>query len=90
VKRITDNNPKPTKWRLFISALIRYNNPVSSLSNWLDNFFNDSVFEAFDREVVETDFPIVDITENGDNYLIKADLPGWTKKISLLLLRMGL
>lgn len=63
-----------------MSALIRYNSPVSSLSNWLDSFFDDSVFEAFDREVVETNFPRVDITENGNNYLIKADLPGMDKK----------
>ncbi len=63
-----------------MSALIHYNSPVSGLSNWLDSFFNDSVFEAFDREVVDSNFPRVDITENGDNYLIRADLPGMDKK----------
>ena len=63
-----------------MNALIRHNSPISSLSNWLDTFFDEPIFESGDRELITGNFPRVDITENADAYTIKADLPGLEKK----------
>jgi HSP20 family protein len=64
---------------VLMSSLIRYTNPMSSLSNWLDDFFGNNFYESFDRQITTT-WPRVDITENDANYTIKADLPGMDKK----------
>lgn len=64
-----------------MNSLIRYSNPMSSLSNWIDEFFNDNrYFDSIDRELTSGNFPRVDITENETSYQIKADLPGMDKK----------
>lgn len=63
-----------------MSALIRYREPVSSLSNIFDDFFADSVWSKPTREVNRTNWPLVDIVENKGNYTIHAELPGLDKK----------
>ena len=61
-----------------MNALIRHNNPVNSLTTWLDSFFDEPIFESIDREFTGR-FPKVDISENDTTYSIKADLPGLDK-----------
>lgn len=64
-----------------MNSLIRYSNPMSSLSNWIEEFFNDNrCYNSIDRELTSGNFPRVDITENETSYQIKADLPGMDKK----------
>jgi len=63
-----------------MSALIRYQRPVYSLPNLLDEFFNDSFFYNSGRELSGTKWPKVDIEENKDDYKLHADLPGLEKK----------
>ncbi len=58
-----------------MSALIRYQNPISSL---LDEFFNDS-FSLTGRDVSGTTWPNVDIAEQESSYVLRADLPGMKK-----------
>lgn len=60
-----------------MSALIRYQNPVSSL---LDEFFNSPVFSYADRDLSGTSWPKVDITESENEYKLHADLPGMKKE----------
>ena len=59
--------------------IIKYKPRTRSLFNWdfdnfLDNFFDDSYW------TVGTSFPKVDVTEDKDNYLVEADIPGKTEK----------
>ncbi len=63
-----------------MNALVRYSNPVTSLSSWLDDILGGSLFEAADRELVWGNWPKVDISEEDDHYELKADLPGMDKK----------
>lgn len=73
-----------------MSSLICYNKPISSLPNWLDGFFNDSFFESIDREIVEENFPRVDISEKNNSYIIKADLPGMDKRDISITIEKGM
>jgi len=63
-----------------MNALVRYGNPFSSLSNWLDDFFDDELYERSGRELSTTSWPRVDITETKDGYSLKADVPGMDNK----------
>lgn len=63
-----------------MNTLIRYQNPLNSLSNWLDDFFPGNLFESLDRQIPANSWPRVDITESDDSYRIHADLPGLEKK----------
>lgn len=71
---------KPKKKEVSMSALVRYNSPVESLSNWFDDFMDGSLFEAMDRDLTMHNWPKVDIVEEKDHYLLRADLPGMDKK----------
>ena len=70
-------------------ALIRRNNyfdpfrELESLQNEMNNLFNFSLGRAFDRDaglLEGTWSPAVDIYDAKDNYMVKADLPGLSKK----------
>jgi len=63
-----------------MSALIRYEKPVFTLSNLFDDFFNDGFFFNGGREIVRHQWPKVDIVENENDYVLHADLPGLEKK----------
>jgi HSP20 family protein len=64
-----------------MSALIRYNEPRYTLSNWFDSLFDDSHFYYnAGRDLACTQWPNVDIVENEKDYTIHADLPGLEKK----------
>lgn len=64
-----------------MSALIRYNEPRYSLSNWFDSLFDDSHFYYnAGSDLSCTRWPKVDIVENEKDYTIHADLPGLDKK----------
>jgi HSP20 family protein len=63
-----------------MNALIRYANPLAALSSHFDDLFSDNIFETLDRKLMSGSWPKVDITESGNGYMIKADLPGMDKK----------
>lgn len=63
-----------------MNSLIRYEEPVYTLSNWFDDILNDGFFFNGGREVVRHQWPKVDITENDNDYVVHADLPGLEKK----------
>ncbi len=63
-----------------MSSLIRYREPVYSLSNIFDDFLGDGFFYNSGREVTRHKWPNVDIVENDSDYTIEADLPGLEKK----------
>lgn len=63
-----------------MSSLIRYKEPVFSLSNVFDDFLGDGFFFNSGREVTRHKWPNVDIVENDNDYTIHADLPGLEKK----------
>ena len=62
-----------------MSALIRFERPISTLSTLFDDFFGGNVFESVDRQLTGTSWPKVDIEENDAGYTIHADLPGLEK-----------
>lgn len=58
-----------------MSTLISYTVPRTDMSDFIDDLFNDmSTFES------HKSWPQVDITENDQIYLLKAELPGIDKK----------
>lgn len=59
-----------------MSALIRFERPMSTLSTLFDDFFGSNAFESIDRQVNGTHWPKVDIEEAENGYTIRADLPG--------------
>lgn len=63
-----------------MSALIRYEKPVFTLSNLFDDFFGDEFFFNGGREIVRHQWPKVDIVENDNDFVVHADLPGLDKK----------
>ncbi len=63
-----------------MSALVRYETPVTSLSNLLDDFLGNGIFNAWDRDISLVNYPRVDIVEEKDTYKITADMPGLDKK----------
>jgi HSP20 family protein len=63
-----------------MSALIRYEKPVFTLSNLFDYYFSDGFFFNGGREIVRHQWPEVDIEEHDDAYVLHADLPGLEKK----------
>ncbi|MBN1980760.1 MAG: Hsp20/alpha crystallin family protein [Chitinivibrionales bacterium] len=63
-----------------MNSMILYEKPLSTLSNLFNEFFNDGFYFNGSREIEKGSWPRVDITEENDAYLIKADLPGVEKK----------
>jgi|SRR5271157_2073411 HSP20 family protein len=63
-----------------MSALVRYETPATSLSNLLDDFLGNGIFNAWDRDISLVNYPRVDIVEEKDTYKITADMPGLDKK----------
>ncbi|MFP4164521.1 MAG: Hsp20/alpha crystallin family protein [Chitinispirillaceae bacterium] len=57
----------------------RTTNPLSAFRNMLDDFFSEP-FLMGDRDMSEKVWPRVDITEDKERYLIRADLPGIKKE----------
>jgi HSP20 family protein len=62
-----------------MNTILRYNSPVESFSNIIDSLLNSKVLDVMDRNTPLDRWPKVDITETGDGYTIKADLPGIEK-----------
>jgi HSP20 family protein len=73
----TKHKQKPTGGPM--SALIRYETPFATLPGLLDEVFNDGMFGWLDRDVTGTRWPRVDITEEENEYRIRADVPGVDK-----------
>jgi HSP20 family protein len=63
-----------------MSALIRFERPMNTLSSLFDDFFGDNIYESVDRQLTTGNWPHVDIEESENSYAIKADLPGMDKK----------
>lgn len=62
-----------------MSGLIRYEQPVFTLSNLIDEFFNEGFIFNGSRELIRHEWPNVDIVENEKEYSFRADLPGVEK-----------
>lgn len=62
-----------------MNSLIRYENPQNTLSEFLDDFFNVSGYEALNRNILGGNWPKVDIVETDASYTLRADLPGMEK-----------
>jgi HSP20 family protein len=58
---------------------IRQERPLSIFNEMLNEFFEESFYNRLDREISQGLWPRVDITEQGDSYVIKADVPGVEK-----------
>ncbi|MBD3317976.1 MAG: Hsp20 family protein, partial [Chitinivibrionales bacterium] len=56
----------------------RRENPLTSFRNMLDEFFGEPFFMS-DREISGKMWPRVDITEEKERFLVRADLPGISK-----------
>jgi HSP20 family protein len=63
-----------------MSALIRFERPMTALSSLFDDFFGNPVYESVNRELTYGSWPKVDIEEKESGYAIRADLPGLDKK----------
>lgn len=63
-----------------MSALIRFERPMSTLSTLFDDFFGTNAYESVNRQLTGTSWPKVDIEENDAGYSIHADLPGLDKE----------
>jgi HSP20 family protein len=59
---------------------MRYETPVTSLTDLFDDMMKGSLFSRWGRELENIQFPHVDIVEEKDAYKIMADLPGMDKK----------
>jgi HSP20 family protein len=62
-----------------MNNLIRYNNPIETISDFFDSVFSGKGFEATDRTFSANNWPKVDITESSEAYSLRADLPGIEK-----------
>jgi HSP20 family protein len=63
----------------YMSELIRYDWPGTSLAPMFEDFFADGFFNRWDRDFSGTLWPRVDIIERPESFLLKADLPGLEK-----------
>lgn len=63
-----------------MNTLISYPFTKSSLANYIDEFFGNSVLPESKTEIVSTTWPKIDITEDNNGYTLRADLPGVDKK----------
>jgi HSP20 family protein len=57
---------------------IRRGSPLTTFRSMLDEFFNEPFFMG-DRNITGATWPRVDINEEKERYLVRADLPGMTK-----------
>jgi HSP20 family protein len=57
---------------------LRSESPLAAFRNMLDEFFNEPFFMS-DREITGRVWPRVDIAEEKDRYIVRADLPGMRK-----------
>jgi HSP20 family protein len=60
-------------------SLTRYENPTQTLSQWIDELLYGEPFEHSARNITNTVWPSVDISEHKEYYTIHADLPGLEK-----------
>ena len=58
---------------------LRTMNPLASFRSMLDEFFNEPFFSS-DRDYTGKMLPRVDITEDKERFLVRADLPGIKKE----------
>jgi HSP20 family protein len=62
-----------------MSELRRYDRPDTLLKSFFDDFVENSFFDRLDREFTGTIWPRVDIIEEPDSFILRADLPGLEK-----------
>lgn len=63
-----------------MNALVRFNNPALTLTDWFDDLLDTSFFSGSNRNISNTIWPKVDIIESDNEYKVHADLPGLEKK----------
>lgn len=57
-----------------------YERPFTAMRSLLEDFFNEPFFSMSDRNLSGRIWPKVDIIEEKDEFLIKADLPGMKRE----------
>lgn len=63
-----------------MSAIIRYERPLNSLADMVDEMFNQSWFGFTGRDITNSRWPLVDVVEEQGAFKLRADLPGVDKK----------
>lgn len=63
-----------------MSTLVRYGFQPSSLADFVNRYFDNFDSENEISEPAITSWPMVDILEEKNSYILKADLPGVDKK----------
>lgn len=58
----------------------RTENPLTAFRGMLDEFFSEPFFRMGDRDLAGTMWPRLDINEEKNQYIIRADLPGVSKE----------
>ena len=62
-----------------MSELIRFEEPRTMWDPFMEDFFENSFFTRWDRDVDGTMWPRIDIVEEPDSFVLKADVPGLEK-----------
>lgn len=62
-----------------MAGLMRHERPETLVNSFFDEFLEESFFNRWDREMTGTMWPRIDILEESDNFVLKADLPGMEK-----------
>jgi HSP20 family protein len=60
--------------------LMRYGEPVRMKESFFDGIFESNFFNKLDRNVVDTVWPRIDIVEEEDSFVLRADVPGMEKE----------
>jgi len=63
-----------------MSRLVRYERPGTTLSDIVNSVLGSNSFSWQDRDISSTNWPKIDIVENADSYLFRADIPGVDKE----------
>jgi HSP20 family protein len=59
--------------------LMRFEEPMTMLEPLFENLFESNFFNRLDRDVSETIWPRIDIVEEPDSFVLRADVPGVEK-----------
>ncbi|MBD3421065.1 MAG: Hsp20 family protein [Chitinivibrionales bacterium] len=63
-----------------LPSLRRRDRALPSVSSMFSDFFNDPFFAMSNRDISGAMWPSIDIVEEKNNYIIRADVPGVDKK----------
>ena len=59
--------------------LMRFEEPVAMMEPFLEDMFESNFFNKWDRNISNTLWPRIDIVEETDSFVLRADIPGLEK-----------